>query len=241
MEMSIVKKELIVDGLDCAHCASKIESKVNELNEIEKVTMNFMNKTLTIEIKSDNNVDEVIAKIAKVCDEVEPGSTVSLKGSKSQKSYTKIFLLEGLDCAHCASSIEEKTNKLDEVKKATMNFMSKTFTVDIDEKYDVDEIVTKIVNIIDTTEPGLNITIQDKKQNNTHSHSHKHDEGFFKENKKELMVLGIGALVYIFGIFESFINTSEIISNIIFLIAYIVVGGEVLLRAAKKYNKRTCI
>lgn len=96
MEIGIVKKELIINGLDCAHCAAKIESKVNELEEIEKATMNFMNITLTIEIKSDNNVDEVISKIAKICDEVEPGSTVSLKGSKGQTSYTKIFILEGL-------------------------------------------------------------------------------------------------------------------------------------------------
>jgi Zn2+/Cd2+-exporting ATPase len=95
MEMSIVKKELIINGLDCAHCASKIESKVNELKEVEKATMNFMNKTLTVEINS-NDIDEVISKIAKICDEVEPGSTVSLKGSSNEKSYTKIFLLEGL-------------------------------------------------------------------------------------------------------------------------------------------------
>jgi Zn2+/Cd2+-exporting ATPase len=95
MEISIVKKELIVDGLDCAHCATKIETKVNELEEIEKATMNFMNKTLTVQINS-NNVDEVISKIAKIADEVEPGSTVSLKGSKAQKPYTKIFILEGL-------------------------------------------------------------------------------------------------------------------------------------------------
>ena len=96
MEISIIKKDLIINGLDCAHCASKIETKVNELEEIENATMNFMNKTLAIEIKPNNNIDEVISKISKIADEVEPGSTVDIKGSKPQKSYTKTFLLDGL-------------------------------------------------------------------------------------------------------------------------------------------------
>ena len=116
-----------------------------------------------------------------------------------------------------------------------MNFMNKTFTVDIDENYDIDEVVTKIVNTINSVESGINITIQDKKE--ISKHSHKHNESFFEENKKELIQLGVGSLVYVFGIFESFINTSDIISNIIFLIAYIAVGGEVLLRAAKNITK----
>ena len=37
----MLKKELILEGLDCANCAAKIEQEVNELNGV-KAYMNFM-------------------------------------------------------------------------------------------------------------------------------------------------------------------------------------------------------
>lgn len=36
----------------------------------------------------------------------------------------KVFVVKGLDCAMCAQEFEEKVNKIEGVKKATMNFIS---------------------------------------------------------------------------------------------------------------------
>ena len=44
----MLKKEVILGGLDCANCAAKIEDEVNKLNGV-KAYMNFMNKTSTLD------------------------------------------------------------------------------------------------------------------------------------------------------------------------------------------------
>jgi Cd2+/Zn2+-exporting ATPase len=55
----MLKKELILEGLDCANCAAKIEHEVNELNGV-KANMNFMNKTLTLETESNTDYVSVL-------------------------------------------------------------------------------------------------------------------------------------------------------------------------------------
>jgi len=48
------KKEFILDGLGCANCAAKMEDKIKQLNGVSNVSINFMNKTLSMEI--DNTI-----------------------------------------------------------------------------------------------------------------------------------------------------------------------------------------
>ena len=44
----------------------------------------------------------------------------------------KVFKLEDLDCANCAAKMEDAINKIPEVNKATVNFMTQKLTIDID-------------------------------------------------------------------------------------------------------------
>lgn len=37
------------------------------------------------------------------------------------------FLLEGLNCAHCAEKINDKVSKLDYVENSNMNFVAKNY------------------------------------------------------------------------------------------------------------------
>ena len=48
---SLIKKEIILGGLNCAHCAEVINEKVGKLEEIESSNLNFINKKLTINIR----------------------------------------------------------------------------------------------------------------------------------------------------------------------------------------------
>ena len=53
----------------------------------------------------------------------------------------KVFKLEGLNCAHCASKIEEKVGKLEGVKSVMVNFMTTKMTL---ESENMEEIVEKV-------------------------------------------------------------------------------------------------
>ncbi|MCU9815929.1 heavy-metal-associated domain-containing protein [Paraclostridium sp. AKS73] len=73
------------------------------------------------------------------------------------------IVLDGLNCAHCAEVINEKVNKLQEVDSANLNFINKVLTVNIDSDFDQEEVINKIIKIIDDTEPGLNIKVKEKR------------------------------------------------------------------------------
>ena len=53
-----------LENLDCAGCAAKAEAAVNKAPWIEKATVDFMNKRLTVHLSDINpNADEDIQKI----------------------------------------------------------------------------------------------------------------------------------------------------------------------------------
>lgn len=69
---------------------------------------------------------------------------------------TKAFILEELDCAHCAGIIEEKIEKLDKVKSAQLSFMSRRLVVEAEEG-DFPGIIKDMKKIIKKTEPDVEL------------------------------------------------------------------------------------
>ena len=228
----IIKREIVLDGLNCAHCAEVINEKVRNLEEIESANLNFINKTLTINIYLKYNQEEVIEKVIKIVDDTEPGLTINVKELKS-KSRKKELILNGLNCAHCAEVICEKVDNLEEVESANLNFINKVLTINLTSEANSRETLEKAIKIINDTEPGLDIQIKDNKTINK-----KEETSVEKDNsKKDLIKLIIGAMVYILGIYEVATGKTSILNNIIFIVAYIVVGGDVLIKAIKNIGK----
>jgi len=66
-----MKKVFKLEGLDCAHCAAKIEEKVSKLEGVKSVVINFMTTKMTLE-SVDENIVDVVEKVKKLINEVEP-------------------------------------------------------------------------------------------------------------------------------------------------------------------------
>lgn len=231
---SIIKKEIILGGLNCAHCAEVINEKVSKLDEIESANLNFINKKLTINIMSTSSEDEVIEKVINIINDTEPGLDIKIL-SKS-KSIKKEIILGGLNCAHCAEVIDEKVSKLDEIESANLNFINKKLTININKYEDEKTIMEKVIGIINDTEPGLDIQIssEDKK---IKTEEIKSSKSKIDINKADLFKLIIGTLVYIFGVYQTATGFESQFSGIVFLGAYILVGGKVLTKAFKNILK----
>ena len=45
----------------------------------------------------------------------------------------KIFKVENVDCAHCAMKMQNNIEKIEGVKSATLNFLTKRLTVEFDD------------------------------------------------------------------------------------------------------------
>ncbi|WP_042277762.1 heavy metal translocating P-type ATPase, partial [[Clostridium] dakarense] len=223
---SLIKKEIILGGLNCAHCAEVIGEKVSKLEEVESSNLNFINKKLTVNIIDSYDEEKVIFNIIDIINKTEPGLDIQVLGDS--KKVKREIILGGLNCAHCAEVINEKVSKLEEIDSANLNFINKKLTVNIKKSFDEKETINKIVGIVNATEPGLDIQINDENIKKSEVKEEKNDS-----NKKDIIKLAIGALVYIFGIYQIATGLESKLADAMFIIAYVIVGGDVLLKAAK--------
>ncbi|TGG88171.1 heavy metal translocating P-type ATPase [Geotoga petraea] len=125
----------------------------------------------------------------------------------------QIIKLDGLDCANCATKIEENIKNIDTVKNVNLNFVTKTVTVE-SENDELDEI-KKIVN---KYEPDVKVyRKEDKIKSNN------------KEIKMKIIKFSISAILFILG--WIFINRE--VSTYLFLSSYILSGYNVVFKAIK--------
>lgn len=235
---NLIKKEFILGGLNCAHCAEEINNKVSKLQEVKSSNLNFINKKLTVNIKESFNEDTTIEKIIDIIDSTEPGLDIQIsskENASSKISIKKELILGGLNCAHCAEEINNKVSKLKEVESSNLNFVNKKLTVNISNNFEADDVINKIKEIINSTEPGLDIQVEST--NKVKGRTTEKPGAVNDTNKKELIPLIIGALVYIFGIYQTATGYESQFSNIVFIVAYVIVGGDVLLRAIRNISK----
>ena len=82
-----MKKKYSITGIDCANCAAKLEAKMNELPEVESVTLSFTTQQLYVEAE---NPDEAVKALRALADKVEPGTEIgSLKrGKRKAKAHS---------------------------------------------------------------------------------------------------------------------------------------------------------
>lgn len=66
-----MKRKLRLIGLDCAHCAAKIEAAVQALPGVNSASLNFMTGRLTIEA-DDAAMEEICDKTTAVVHKYEP-------------------------------------------------------------------------------------------------------------------------------------------------------------------------
>ena len=73
-----------LENLNCAHCASKIESKIAETQGFENVSFNFATKILSFSTENS----ESLSQVQQICDSIEDGVTVvdSSKKAKEKQS-----------------------------------------------------------------------------------------------------------------------------------------------------------
>lgn len=227
------KKELILNGLTCAHCAEVIGTKVKDLDGIEDSNLNFISKKLTLEINAKKNEDTTIEDVIVLIDSIEPGLDIEIVGNEDKFCVKKDIVLGGLNCAHCAEVIGNKVSVLDGVKKSNMNFVNKKLSVEIDGTQE-NIIIENIINIINDTEPGLDIQVEGIEEKNKDK---KESKSIKDNNKSKLIKILLGAAVFIFAFYEEMMGIKSQYSLLIFLVSYILVGGDVVYKALRNMSK----
>ena len=138
------------------------------------------------------------------------------------KSNECMLSIEGLDCPNYAAKVERKINTLEGIKEATVDFLGKKIVVLADEISE-NELVELIQTEVDKIEDGVKVFVP--KVQAGESSSEEEDTG---KIKKKLL---IGGILFVLGIFVP--KTLFIPKLAVFLVSYLVIGGDVLLSAFK--------
>lgn len=144
------------------------------------------------------------------------------------ESIVRELVLEGLDCANCAAKIEKGVNEIEGVKTAKFNFITKILTIELNDKHIVDSIVSKTEEIVNKYEPDVTVLEATKEAKETKKTI------IDKEMKMSILKLVLGGIIFILA---ELLELPDFWNLGLFLLSFVFVGGEVLLRAVKNILK----
>ncbi len=140
------------------------------------------------------------------------------------------FILQGLGCANCANKIETQCKKIDGVIDANINFISKNLVIQFQSEEKVLKVIDEAKKIVKRIEPGVKFISKDvkivKHVEKDHDHVHE-DEGI---NKNKIIRFSVGLIFFIIAVIFKLDYWFEFS---LFLISYLLIGGEVLIVAVK--------
>lgn len=131
--------------------------------------------------------------------------------------------LAGLDCANCAAKIERAVNAMPEVEEASVTFSTETLLVDAKPSSDREALIEAITAVVKKLEPE--VAVVEMKTGMKQPEPEAKPQSFFRQNAK--LLIGIG--FFIAGI----ILQAESYVFILFLISFLLIGGEVVYSAIR--------
>lgn len=72
-----MKKSFVLEDLDCANCARKMEEAIAKIDGVVSVNVSFISQKMTIEA-DDTVFDDIMKKVVQTIKKVEPDCKVKL-------------------------------------------------------------------------------------------------------------------------------------------------------------------
>ena len=139
----------------------------------------------------------------------------------------KKYRIEGIDCPNCAAKVERKMNELPDVA-VTLTFATSQLLV---EAKNPDEVLPKLREIANKMEPG---TVIEEYSSEREKSVEADEDGDDDDVKVELIKIATGAFVFICGVVcQKYLNVMPAVYIALFVVSYIILGGEVVLKAVK--------
>ena len=137
------------------------------------------------------------------------------------------LVLNNLNCPHCSAKIEQKVKEQAEFKNVVFNFVNKKMT--LDSKLTAKDTLVKVKGIVDSIEEGVDTVLEENKK----VEAKKTKDSDF--GKKAIARIIVGVVLMGGGIA---INSNfGFLSEILFVLAYVVFGYDVVIKAVKNIFK----
>lgn len=144
----------------------------------------------------------------------------------NHKLQQKIYIIEHLGCANCAAKMERKINELPEVEAASITFATKQLRVASNHQ---EHLLPVLQEICASIEPEVIVRPHEEDQ------PKKEEKGLGEKQKKEIVEIGISAVLFVAAIL--FPDSLKVVSILVFVIAYLLLGRHVLQTAGKNILK----
>lgn len=203
-------------NIDCANCSAKIEKKIQELPEVDDCILTFATRQLRV---YSSEGTKLLPKMQAIADQIEPGTIIEVR-PKNPKAVCTVYVMKNIDCANCSAKIEKKIQELPEVDDCILTFATRQLRVYSSEGT---KLLPKMQKIADQIEPGTVIEIREEGKPSSDTHDDKHDH--------DIPELLAGTALFIIG--ELLSHSMPPVSIGCFVIAYLILGREVLLTALK--------
>ncbi|WP_341533987.1 heavy metal translocating P-type ATPase [Sporosalibacterium faouarense] len=202
-----------------------MEADINKLESVKSASFNFVTETFSIEVDDEDKIDSIVATTRDIVNKYEPH--VVVKEKIIDKEGKKVLVLMGLSCASCSTKIEDKVKGLKGVNNAYVDFANGKLVIE-GNKRELDRITKEATEIIKKIEPDVDVVVEDNNDSKNTSKSSQENSHGISDNKKELIRLLVGAGFFGAAMISNFSFWTEFT---LFFISYVLVGGEVVLKA----------
>lgn len=138
------------------------------------------------------------------------------------------LVLEGLNCAGCAAKIEARVRNINGVENAYIDFAFGKLVLEVTSSHELKRITDEAVKIVKKIEPHVEVFEKDNALNEKQDETTHDAEKLI--NREEAIRLVAGAALFGTAFIFKFSNLTELI---LYFVSYILVGGEVLLKAVR--------
>ena len=222
------KRVMGITGLDCANCAAKVERGIREIPEVREATLDFMTGKLTLVAVDAAKLDTAVAKAKAVVKRVEPGAELVDRPSGS-KAAAKPHSHEHGEPCNCGHDHEHEAHhhEHDEHCNCGHDHEHEAHHHEHDEHCNCGH---------------------DHEHEEEHHHEHsaefaaqaaapaakKAASALTAEHKKQLTKIIVAALIFAGALLAP---VTEMVQLGMFILSYVIVGGEIVLRALKNISR----
>lgn len=141
----------------------------------------------------------------------------------------RVYILENLGCANCAAKMERMIRELPGVRMATITYATKQLAVAADHQ---EALLPEFRRICASIEEGVTVTPRDytpvKKQEKT---------SIIQDKKADILAIAVGAVMFVAGEVIEHLYPASLISAILFIAAYVILGLGIIWTAVKNLAK----
>ena len=203
-----------VVGIDCADCAAELAEEIRKIEGVLSADIHFLQQKLYFACDEEKH-SVIEQKVFDIIHDDEPDAVITALSEETKHLFK--FNIKNIDCADCANEIAEKAMEIEGVEHAEADFMHAILRVQFATS-EYTRIENALREMIARLEPDVEFSRYFAEQKNETK----------KDYSTQIMMARLVLGAILFGL--SFILTG-ITSNISTLVAYIILGYDVIYKA----------